>query len=77
MTKPEAKAADTAADTAEDTGEDTAAGEAKFYCPGCGKRSDTAGDCVGGEFGHAPIAYVSTKELAGDPAKHTPAPNTD
>jgi hypothetical protein len=52
-------------------------GDAKFYCPGCGKRSDTAGECVGGEFGHAAIAYVSTKELAGDPDKHTPAPNSD
>jgi hypothetical protein len=66
------KVDDAEGDTAESTGK-----EAKFYCPGCGKRSDLPGECVGGEFGHAPIAYVSTKELAGDESKHTPAPNTD
>lgn len=52
-------------------------GDAAYYCPGCGKRYDAAGECVGGEFGHAPIAVVSTKELAGDADKLTPAPNTD
>lgn len=51
--------------------------DAAFYCPGCGKRFDTAGECVGGEFGHEPIAVVSTAELAGDPADFTAAPNTD
>jgi hypothetical protein len=69
---PAAAKDDTATEVAE-----AAADEKAFYCPGCGKRSDTAGECVGGEFGHAPIAFVSTDELAGDPANHTPAPNSD
>lgn len=60
-----------------DEAAETAEPEAKFYCPGCGKRSDTAGECTGTAEGpHAAIAYVSTKELAGDPEKHTAAPNT-
>jgi hypothetical protein len=63
--------------TATEETTETTGDEAKFYCPGCGKRSDTAGECVGGQMGHDPIAYVSTKELSGDPEKHTPAPNTD
>lgn len=56
---------------------DEKAADAKYYCPGCGARSDTEGECTGpAEAGHEPIAYVSTKELAGDPKKHTAAPNT-
>lgn len=51
--------------------------DAKYYCPGCGNRSDTEGECTGSaEAPHPAIAYVSTKELAGDPEKHTAAPNT-
>jgi hypothetical protein len=49
----------------------------KFYCPGCGKSSDTADTCTGGDFGHQPIAMVSSKELDGDPSGHTPAPASD
>jgi hypothetical protein len=67
----------TAKDTAAEPADETAADEKAFYCPGCGKRSDTAGDCVGGEFGHPAIPFVSTDELAGDPANHTPAPNSE
>ena len=49
----------------------------KYYCPGCGKRTDDKDDvCTGGEFTHAPLAVVSTSELSGSPDKHTPAPNT-
>lgn len=52
--------------------------EAAYYCPGCGKRSEAKGECTGTDAApHAPIEYVSTKELAGDEAKHTAAPNTD
>lgn len=55
----------------------TKAAAKTFYCPGCGKRSDVPGECVGGEFGHAPIAFVDAAELDGPPEGHTPAPNTD
>lgn len=63
------------------TPDDAATDEAKnlkFYCPGCGAQSDTEDTCTGKpEAGHAPIGMVSTKELDGDPEKHTAAPNTD
>lgn len=50
----------------------------KFYCPGCGKRTDNGDEvCVGGEFGHAPIAVVSTDELDGPEEGHTPAPPSE
>lgn len=52
--------------------------DAKFYCPGCGKRHDAEGDCTGtGEAPHPPIPVAATKELAGDADKHTAAPDTD
>jgi hypothetical protein len=50
----------------------------KFYCPGCGAQSDSADTCNGkAESPHPAISMVSTKELEGDEAKHTAAPNTD
>ena len=52
--------------------------EGKYYCPGCGKRSDAKGTCTGtAEAPHQPIELVSTKELDGDPEKHTPAPPSE
>lgn len=48
----------------------------ELYCPGCGARSTEPGTCVGGEFGHAPIAFVDAKELDGPADKHTPAPSS-
>lgn len=55
---------------------DLEGGDAAFYCPGCGTRYDTTENhCTGkAEAPHAAIAVVSTKELAGDPEKHTAAP---
>jgi hypothetical protein len=33
-----------------------------FYCPGCGKRYDTPGNCTGkDEAGHEPIAVEKVK----------------
>lgn len=53
--------------------------EHDFYCPGCGRLYDYLTECKGGEEApHPAIQVVSTDELkTGDPAKHTPAPNTD
>lgn len=50
-----------------------------FYCPGCGKLVDYQQQCHGRpEAPHQPVEVVSTDELkAGDPSKHTAAPNTD
>ncbi len=66
-------------DAAGDTAEPKKGKAAKeYYCPGCGQRSATPGECTGpagGIGGHAPIAYVDAGELAGD--EHTPAPNTE
>lgn len=48
--------------------------EAAYYCPGCGARSDAKGTCTGtAEKPHQATEFVSTKELAGDSEKHTPA----
>lgn len=58
--------------------EDTQTREAPYYCPGCGTRSHYMRSCTGRpEAPHPPIDTVSTDELSGDPANHTPAPNTD
>lgn len=66
-----------AANVTDEATSEKAEPDAKYYCPGCGARSDTAGECTGSAEGpHPGIAYVSTKELDGDPAKHTAAPNT-
>ena len=49
------------------------------YCPGCGRLSKYMRECHGrsAEAPHPPIEMVSTEELlAGDPALHTPAPDT-
>ena len=46
-----------------------------FYCPGCGNRYNYERECIGRpEAPHPPIEVVSTDELNGDPANHTPAP---
>jgi len=51
---------------------------ASHYCPGCGKLGNYPQKCEGTREGpHLPIEMVSTEELAGDPANHTAAPNTD
>jgi hypothetical protein len=82
MTTPKAKAPAKAAPAAE-VNDELAAGEepskdAAYYCPGCGKRSDLEGECAGTPAApHQPIAYVSTKELAGDESKHTAAPASE
>jgi hypothetical protein len=48
------------------------------YCPACGLLYDYPQKCVGiAEAPHAPQEVVTTDELAGDPASHTAAPNTD
>lgn len=48
-----------------------------FYCPGCGQQYHVERECIGrAEAPHQPILVVSTDELSGDPANHTPAPNT-
>lgn len=70
-----AKQTEAAAEETVDT--EAAAAEGKFYCPGCGKRSDTADTCEGGELPHQPIQMVSTKELDGPEDKHTPAPPSE
>jgi pyruvate/2-oxoglutarate dehydrogenase complex dihydrolipoamide acyltransferase (E2) component len=50
----------------------------EFYCPGCGKRTTDASEpCVGGEFGHPPIAVVPVAELDGPEESHTPAPASE
>lgn len=52
--------------------------EAAFYCPGCGRRSDYQKECRGSDVApHPPIEVVSTDELSGDPANHTPAPASE
>lgn len=49
--------------------------EPPYYCPGCGKRYNYQRECTGrGEAPHPAIDVVSTDELHGDPAHHTPAP---
>lgn len=50
-----------------------------FYCPGCGALYRYERQCVGRsvESPHPPIEVVTTDELkAGDPSKHTAAPDT-
>lgn len=48
------------------------------YCPECGLLYDYLQQCKGkAEGGHLPAEVVSTNELAGDPALHTAARNTD
>ncbi len=48
------------------------------YCPGCGRLYNYPQQCRGSvEAPHLPNEVVSTSELAGDPALHTAAPNTD
>lgn len=48
--------------------------DAAFYCPGCGTRYDAKGSCSGtAEQPHQATELASTKELAGDADKHTPA----
>lgn len=48
-----------------------------FYCPGCGRGLKYEGECYGtNEAPHPAIQTVSTDELTGDPAKHTPAPDS-
>lgn len=58
--------------------EATRTDEPPFYCPGCGRRWNFLTECQGmnPSTPHPPIEVVSTAELAGDPAKHTPAPST-
>lgn len=57
---------------------ETATRDAPYYCPGCGRRYKYMTECVGmtREAPHQPIEVVSTDELNGDPANHTPAPPT-
>lgn len=52
------------------------ADEDPFYCPGCGRRHKFMTECRGmsATAPHPPILVVSTDELDGDPADHTPAP---
>ena len=52
--------------------------EEPYYCPGCGRRYTYMTECRGKSDAapHPPIVVVSTGELAGDPADHTPAPDT-
>jgi hypothetical protein len=46
-----------------------------YYCPGCGRLYNYPAECTGSpEAPHPPIQTVSTEELQGDPAGHTPAP---
>lgn len=52
--------------------------EAPFYCPGCGRRFNYRTECEGKPVApHPAIEVVSTEELSGDPANHTPAPSTE
>lgn len=52
--------------------------DAAYYCPGCGKRYDDKGTCSGtAEAPHQETELASTKELAGDAEKHTPAPPSE
>lgn len=45
--------------------EGTEAPDGAYYCPGCGKRFDTPGNCTGpDEAGHAPIAVEKVKATA-------------
>jgi len=50
--------------------------EHEYYCPACGNLVHYQQQCTGapGALPHPPVEVVSTQELAGDPAKHTPAP---
>lgn len=67
---------------AEKSATDTEATEATevdpFYCPGCGKRWKFLTECRGmtNAAPHPPILVISTDELSGDPANHTPAPDS-
>lgn len=46
-----------------------------YYCPGCGRQYLYPAECRGTDQApHPPIQTVSTDELDGDPADHTPAP---
>lgn len=67
MTTAKEKPADKSADKRDD---------APFYCPGCGRRFNYPTACVGQSLAapHPEIEVVSTDELSGDPANHTPAP---
>lgn len=64
--------------------DETTVEEATHYCPGCGARFHFPTFCEGRpEAPHPKIEVVSTDELKptdehenGDPANHTPAPNT-
>lgn len=50
-------------------GEPDAGADAKgaYYCPGCGKRYDTPGNCTGhDEAGHAPIGVEKVKATKSD-----------